>query len=296
MATAQTQDEDLIILSDSIPTTFDENPIIETESQSETNNSIISFDWSDILWLNSISQENTNWIQTENQEKNSDWFNNTLIFSDDLFSWVTQQKKEEENNILNINENENTSIWDIFWQNIEKKEDPKIIENNLIDTTQESSNEIFDLTQNNDKIVDTKTEEKTVNSFFDLNVEEKKQDTQENKTAINNMLDSQIESKSILWDMDDILMTAIDGMKTRQTVINSEKAKKIMNVQEKENYIEKLKEEVNLLYSEINGLDVENDKISMNILNLEDMKLWKSIQMLKTRTHNTKKVIKNIKE
>gem|GEM_PF-5124452 len=68
-------------------------------------------------------------------------------------------------------------------------------------------------------------------------------------------------------------MTAIDGMKTRQTVINSEKAKKIMNVQEKENYIEKLKEEVNLLYSEINGLDVENDKISMNILNLEDMKL-----------------------
>lgn len=302
MATAQTQDEDLIILSDSIPTTFDETPIIEATPQTDSNNSIISFDWSDILWLN--SKQETTELPAQTQEENKDEFNNTLIFSDDLFSWVTESKTEQENNTININNAENTSIWDIFWQNLDQIEEIKEVTPILEDvwpiTIQDTTNELLDLTQNNEEIVNANiSNEEAIDNIHDLQIEDKTSDSlieapidvEQNNVA--NMSDLQVESKDSLWDMDDILTTAVDRMKTRQTVINSEKTKKLINVQEKENTIEKLKAEVSFLKAEINDLDIENEKINLNILNLEDMKLWKALQIQKTRTHNTKKVTQN---
>jgi hypothetical protein len=100
-----------------------------------------------------------------------------------------------------------------------------------------------------------------------------------------------------LWDMNAILNNTIDKLKLRQSWIELQKSTKILTINDLESKIKELREQVTSLKREIVFLDDESIKIEINVWNLESMKLWKTTKVIptKTRTHNTKKLVKEVK-
>lgn len=268
MATTGQNDDDLIILSDNINTSFDWNPVISQNIDFWNNDSVISFDTPVLNW--------------------------DVVLE-------TSQIEQNEPSIMQIQEVPNELESNFTW----------IVTDSTLDLTGASTNELV-LEQNLEKPENVEnTDNSMSNLFWDVNMEDSlttNEDIVDNTTIIeptvtsDNLLDLSI-SKDIkqeddsLWDMNAILNNTIDKLKLRQSWIELQKSTKVLTINDLESKIKELREQVTSLKREIVFLDDENIKIEINVWNLESMKLWKTTKWTttKTREHNTKKLVKEVK-
>lgn len=271
MATTGQNDDDLIILSDNINTSFDWNPVISQNIDFGDNNSVISFGDSTMTTSDTgektlIEQELTPIVSQEQEATNqvlpeTVWFTEEPIMNLVSDSWnglVPEQNLNMQD--LGAQENVDNSISNLFW------------DVNLWDS----------LTTNEEIVDNSNIIEPTVtnNNILDLSIPQ----------------DVKQEDDS-LWDMNAILNNTIDKLKLRQSGIELQKSTKILTINDLESQIKELREQVTSLKREIVFLDDESIKIEINVWNLESMKLWKPTKWTttKTREHNTKKLVKEVK-
>ncbi len=285
MATPVQNDDDLIILSDNINTSFDSNPVISQNIDFWDNNSIISFD-SPIQETESLTQtqETTNQLipESDTDLTNINW---------DVFT--TEQWLEPKEEIKSIDNSMNNLFWDVNFSELSiESENQNIIDTNTdTNTSTEEENVV-----SNDNNIDLSPKEDIVSSNYNIDLS-----PEENIVSNDNDIDLSIslsskEEDSTL-DMNTILNNTIDKLKLRQTGIELQKSTKIITINDLEAKIKELREQVTSLKKEIVFLDEENVKIEINIWSLESMKLWKASKAVnaKVREHNTKKVVKEVK-
>ncbi len=261
MATTGQNDDDLIILSDNINTSFDWNSIISQNVDFWTNNSVISFD-EPILNLDAepkitqVVQQSvpSPQLQTEINQPITETISFTSEPEIDLTSTTTSNLNFE------------------VWENIEKKEE---------NVWEPVNNLFWDINQSQEKIESQSLVDNNISSW----------------QSIFSAIDTKQEKEDSLWDMNAILNNTIDKLKLRQSWIESQKSIKIITINDLELQIKELREQVTWLKREIVFLDEENIKIEINVWNLESMKLWKSAKAIvsKVREHNTKKLVKEVK-
>jgi len=261
MVTTGQNDDDLIILSDNINTTFDLNPIISQNVDFWTNDSIISFD-EPILNLDTepkitqVVQQSAplSQLQADVNEPVSE----TISFIN-----------EPENNLINTT---TSNLSFEVWEDVEKKDE---------NVWESVKNLFWDINQSQ--------EIKESQSIVDNNIY--------SWQPIFNSIDIKEEKEDSLLDMNAILNNTIDRLKKRQSWIASKKSDKTSMIIELERQIKELRDQVIMLKKEIVFLDEENIKIEINVWNLESMKILKSTKAVvsKVREHNTKKLVKEVK-
>ncbi len=292
MSSQTTQNDDLIILSDNIPTSFDWNNPIVSDASSE----------------NVVSEQNPVVLQTADesvtQEQNTSLQDNNPIISfdsgDSAISLNPETTEDNQNetsastensmeNLISFNDN-NSETSDIFnlWETNEWSSETPI---NLWETENLDSQKIEDGTNSFD--------------FWWINISwlwetsEEQEKTEENPLSdsswenINFWIWEQTEDIEEGLDMNSILNNTIEKLKKRQDWISSKRWDKTQKIEELELKIKDLKDQVTELKKEITDLDEENGNIELNVWHLEEMKLWKAPKIAsKTRVPNTKKVIK----
>ena len=275
MTTTGQNDDDLIILSDNINTSFDWNPVISQNIDFGDNNSVISFDDSTMTTSDTgektLIEQELSPIVSQEQE-----VTNQVVVPETV--WLSE---EPTMNLVGDNQNIFMSEQDLSTPDLGTQENVENIDNSMNnlfwDVNMEDS-----LTTNEDIVDNTTILEPTVttNNLLDLSVSS----------------DIKQEDDSI-WDMNSILNNTIDKLKLRQSGIELQKSTKILTINDLESKIKELREQVTSLKREIVFLDDENIKIEINVWNLESMKLWKPTKATatKTREHNTKKLVKEVK-
>lgn len=323
MAATQTQNDDLIILSDNVSPTFDDQPVIQQDT--ETNN-LISFDWWDMSVSWGWSSSSSTWDDSSGSQVSWTTTTSTTTWSDDSSSSQSDQlvsdiqiesKQENTENTLDFS---NSLFWDskqeeVSSLNLTQTEDSTEVKP-TIDSSMDSITEspAISLINNNTEETSTTEESQTEDTsktstiadifWTNLNVENKpiqddvKESKEEDTTSNLFSIKSSEETTDNLIqdeneDMNSIITWAIDKMKSRKWNISDKKSKKIWEVDDLEAKVKELKEKISSLKKEITSLDEETDKIDINIESLENMKLGKNPQILaaKTREHNTRKVI-----
>lgn len=267
MSTATaTQNDDLIILSDNISSTFWEEPVISQDFND--NNSIISFDTPNIGWI----ETNTPIVSGETNLMKDDNINLDLpIINNELVSVPSQEW-----NTLNVQESQlvqeetttlDNSISNLFWDINFETPATVVSDINKVEQVEEK----VDLFKNEADLV-----------------------LKDEKTDLFGTSDDTTDES--MWDMNSILESTIKKLKSRQAWIAAQKSGKTTTINELEAKIKELREQVAYLKKEIVFLDDENIKIDINVWNLESMKIWKQTKVVnKTREHNTKKLTKQIK-
>lgn len=271
MSTATaTQNDDLIILSDNISSTFWEEPIISQDFND--NNSIISFDTPNTDWV----ETNISTVSVETNLKQDDNINLDLPIVN--------------NEQVTANEPVSTQIWEI--SNVQE---PQIVQEETTTLDNSISNLFWDINfETPTAILKDVTETDKVEEKVDLFKNETDLGLKEEST---NLFDKSEESTDeSIGDMNSILNSTIDKLKKRQAGIAWQKSIKSTTINELEWKIKELRDQVTYLKKEIVFLDEENIKIDINVWNLESMKIWKQTKIVnKTREHNTKKLTKQIK-
>lgn len=305
MSAQATQNDDLIILSDNIPSSFDaSNPIVSPQvtQNTEESNPIISFD---------ANQTETNQSSTDNivigeqtPESNpviSLSEDNNLIWSSESPVIWLEETATTPNIDLNLGTEASPSN-DLFNLNELKEETPTLEKTE--ETVNNSLTDSWDLflnseTQAKDEKEETATHSENAFDFWwisiswDLNKESQEEDVLSWAWAGLGIWLWLWESKDDSLDMDSILDNTIEKLKKRQDWISWQKTSKQQVIDELEEKIKELREEVSTLKKEISDLDEENWKIELNVGHLEAMKAGKTPQITpKTRTHNSKKVLK----
>lgn len=271
MSTATaTQNDDLIILSDNISSTFWEEPVISQDFND--NNSIISFDTPNTDWV----ETNTPIVSGEANLKQEDNINLDLPIVN--------------NELVSANEPVSTQIWEI--SNVQE---PQLAQEETTTLDNSISNLFWDINfETPATVVSDTTEVDQGEKKVDLFKNEADLVLKDEKTDLFGVSDETTDE--LMWDMNSILESTIKKLKKRQSWIAQQKSGKTTTINELEAKIKELREQVAYLKKEIVFLDDENIKIDINVWNLESMKIWKQTKIVnKTRAHNTKKLTKQIK-
>lgn len=259
MSQTATQDEDILIISDDSATAdsdiFLEESVDASPSDGQETPVKLSIP---TLWDDSIQSEEM--IITEDTKEQ------TWDISLDFDISTDESQK---------------SVQDLWSSEVEISFDTPV--QNISEETKDETTNEFDFSN--------LSQESTVSPISEevSQTGEEKKEEESFVTPTVNISSVQEESVSDGSNLNEILAGTIAKLTKRQEVIASDKAAKTSQVQDLKDQIAKLEEEVALHESEVESLDVENDKISKNITQLEKMKLGDEEI---TREHNAKRVAK----
>lgn len=283
MASTTIQDDELIILSDSVTPMTDETPIITEDLSNDS--AIISFDASD------LSENPIDNLKTATKTPDNNWL--------DLDSWVNFLFWDS--SIKGTPEvQQDTNTMDNLFSNIDFSEAQVAQEKSNLEPLSADSQILqdpFDLTaseEENSVVIPSPKDNSSVGVEMVPELFEESALVKENvEVKTNDIIIPQVDDLVETWDMNSILDTTIAKLISRQEWINDIKAQKSWTIIDLEAKIKELREKVMALKKEVDWLDTENEKIDINIAGLESMKMWKTVKDApKTREHNTKRVAK----
>lgn len=307
MTPTATQDEDLIILSDTVTPTFDDAPII-SEDLNREKSPVISFDWDNLSSNNETSDNETSQVlpltetSTQSIESNKTVESNELNLDSSVnyLFWDSSKEQDETPNIpadqieeskveiSDINQS-NISADDLFW-NLDFSDNSLNVKEDTVNEELEKKENIVDLWESVDQWVLLDQPKEIADEVLPNEIE-----INTNELIDNENTNELVNDDKNTWDMNFILDSTISKLQKRQTWIWDNKSQKISMINELDDKVKELKEKISILKKEVESLDTENSKIEENVSILESMKLWKVLDSIPktTRAHNTKKLIVN---
>nr|MDD3720464.1 hypothetical protein [Candidatus Gracilibacteria bacterium] len=307
MTPTATQDEDLIILSDTVTPTFDDAPII-SEDLNREKSPVISFDGDNLSSNNETSDNETSQVlpltetSTQSIESNKTVESNELNLDSSvnyLFGDSSKEQDETPNipadqieeskvEISDINQS-NISADDLFG-NLDFSDNSLNVKEDTVNEELEKKENIVDLGESVDQGVLLDQPKEIADEVLPNEIE-----INTNELIDNENTNELVNDDKNTGDMNFILDSTISKLQKRQTGIGDNKSQKISMINELDDKVKELKEKISILKKEVESLDTENSKIEENVSILESMKLGKVLDSIPktTRAHNTKKLIVN---